>query len=126
VKSFRKKIEETNNINLYSDEELQKLFFDIFVKESSDQRGIVGKYSITLSKKSVVGIVLAIASIADIFVSGAMVSSVIISSGGMISAISSAVSKLTKEELEIIGLISSLQSEIHEPPTVKSLLNNSE
>lgn len=125
VKCFKIKIEEKNDISIENDGELENLFFDLFIKESSEERGIIGNYSVSLSKKNVFSVILAIASLIDVFISGAIVRSTIISLGGFLYALRSLVNKLSEDELQLIGVIASLQQKTTEKITVEIIANNS-
>jgi len=124
VKSFKDKIiEEKYNIVIDSDEELEALFFNLFIRESGEERGIIGSYSVTFSKKDVFGIILAIVSLIDVFVS-VNVHSAIISGGSLLFALKSVVNKLSKDELQLIGDIA-LQQKTSGKATARTIVDNS-
>jgi len=127
VKSFKDKIEEKNNIIIDSNDEseLELLFFNIFIKESSEERGIIGNYSVSLSKKDVFGVIIAIAGLIDVFISGVNIHSVIISGGGLIYALRSIINKLSESELKLTGDIA-LQQKASGKVTVETIVNNSD
>lgn len=124
VKSFKTKIEKKYNICINSDKELEILFFNLFIKGTSKERGIIGNYSISLSKKDIFSVVLAIASLTDVFISGINVHSAVISGGGLLYALSSLINKLSKDELQIIGVIALLQQKSSENITSETIANN--
>jgi len=124
IMHFKAQIEEKNNVSIDDGEELENLFFDLFIKESSKERGIIGSYSVSLSKKDVFGIILAIASLIDVFVSGTIARSIIISGGSFLYSLKSLVNKLSKDELQLIGTIALLQQKTSTKITADILVNN--
>jgi len=123
VKSFKTKIEGKHGICV-DDKELENLFFNLFIKESNEERGIVGNYSVSISKKEVFGSIFAIASLIDSFATGGNVSSVIISSGGLLYCLGSLINKLSKEELQLIGFVVELQRKTSKKSTVETIVTN--
>lgn len=124
VKSLKNKLEAEKCDILLSEKELEDLLFSVFLKEASETKGIVGDYAISLSKNNVFGLVLLIVGIIDTSISGFSLQSGILTSAGITQTILSTISKLSKEELNLVSSISFLKHELGFNPNVNTILDH--